>query len=212
MNLAQLHPRVAPLSCRCEESKKFRRPSYVIDLHRSSIQDCPGDRQDRFQKSTERKAKSTGPCSRSGSRHGARHVVTTSPSRSGRGKRVRDRSQGHCGTIRRGQRDVAAGRREIKIEITSRAQGGACQWLDSVGDAIRNSSPRERPRLAGVASADSHGRRRRPRARSPRPGTPSPMNRAICLTRKRVVERVLRDPVSAAGRRGSPASPFFSFC
>jgi len=84
------------------------------------------------------------------------HAASPSSSRPDRLGDTRDRSRGHRGTVRRGRRGAATGRRGIKIEITSRAQGGATQWLDSVTDAIPNSSPREAssPRRSAI----SHGR------------------------------------------------------
>lgn len=55
------------------------------------------------------------------------------PRRDSIGKRdVRDRSRGHRGTIRRDRHEAATGRKGIKIEITSRTQGGACNgWIAS---------------------------------------------------------------------------------
>lgn len=95
---------------------------------------------------------------------------------------------------------------------------GQCQWLDSVTDAIANSSPRESAfsALAGVAERV----RRRPIPTGDavvprRGGSPtSSINRAICLTRKRVVESAacFATPFAdVAGRRGSPAFPRFFF-
>lgn len=126
------------------------------------------------------------------------------------GKRdVRDRSRGHRGTIRRDRREATTGRRGIKIEITSRTQGGACNgWIASptlspflASVSTRRVASRDFTRPKIIADDDPHRR-------------PS-MKRIIYLTRKRVVERSLLRPRSRErDRRGSRFSPplsYFSF-
>lgn len=119
---------------------------------------------------------------RSGTR-GEADVITVVSIRFREKGTVRDRSRGHRGTIRRDRREATTGRKGIKIEITSRTQGGACNgWI---------ASPTLSPFLASV-STRRVASRNFTRSEHHRPSTIPPIGDPVDETRNLLNEETRR--------------------